>query len=159
MLRIARSSGPTRLLAGELGEGGLDLIGIGPDVVEGAVLGAVQALAGGIRIDPTAPVAFRIGQVADQAQQGQRGRRDGPAGQLLRIQPPALHEQCEPISVQVVVQGVPFSLGFHVGLPRVVLGVHPHVGIDGRDGPALRRHEGTVERTTACSRGNCARRE
>ena len=78
---------------------------------------------------PPEPVALHVGHVPDQAEQRHSGRRYRAAGKLLRVEAVALHLQRQPVGAQVVEQRrpLPGQLAGHRE-PRVLRGVHPHVG-------------------------------
>ena len=50
------------------------------------------------------PAAFHLGHVPDKAEQGHRGRFDGPAGQLPGVEPVALQLQRQPLAAQEIGQ-------------------------------------------------------
>ena len=85
---------------------------VGDRAVEVAVrvVGGLVALAlGAFRETHPEPGPLHLGHVADQAEQGHRGRLDRAAGQLLGVKPRALQLQGEALAAEKLGQGRPLA--------------------------------------------------
>src|SRR5690242_6374658 len=74
------------------------------------------------------PAALHLGHVPDQAEQRHRGRFHGAAGQLLGVEPVALHLQRQPLAAQELIQRRPLVPQPRAAFARVGGGIEEQVG-------------------------------